>query len=463
MKYLRGLSMFFSYIIAYGGVSSIHEWVTAGEIYAMIFALILFFISATLTYVANKKVSLDPIAFIFILRGIVSLSVFITVPSPTILINSAGYILVGVVLLILPSILFKTITKNDNKLNNEFESHAAGDHDKVNDLVSSGGINTIEDELKEENYKNNVLLENPPRMNIEENELIKLSTPKQSSFFRRLLLGIITTVSYVILFIVATNLIAELFFPNYLGDGEFSFLIIYLPIGLLTRYVTLLNYNIKERIIIVSKNVLSFIWFSSFQVFLNIYGFLIFIVSLYLLILFDLKSPNSKIDWLKNGVFLKSPKKVLLVLIGFPLIYYSLRMGLYNLGMESSLSQLEVASGSPVSNFSRTENDLSVVDRRNQTAILDPQERLKEQQEKYDRYMGNPIDAKKTIKGIQNGLNELGYYKGSIDGSYGPLTKEAIKNYRIDNYDANSGHSIEVYAHDRISLSLIEELGIPEP
>ena len=225
---------------------------------------------------------------------------------------------------------------------------------------------------------------------------------------------LLTLVSYLMFFIVAISLINELIFPNYLGGDGILDLLIYLLFGVIARSLTLLRYELRQRFIIILKNIFAFILMTSILGFLSLKGFTIFIISLILTIYLDIKSPNSKLEWLKSGPFLKSPKKVIFVIAGFLFIYYSLRMGVYNMGIENSLSQPKLASGNQDSNNSRVDNEVSVSESKNLSNISDPRETLRQMQEKHDRYMSDPEDAKQTIKGIQKGLYELGYYKGCL-------------------------------------------------
>lgn len=43
-----------------------------------------------------------------------------------------------------------------------------------------------------------------------------------------------------------------------------------------------------------------------------------------------------------------------------------------------------------------------------------------------------PRYKKEDVLWIQQRLEELGYYKGAVDGSYGKVTREAIKAYQVD-------------------------------
>lgn len=45
----------------------------------------------------------------------------------------------------------------------------------------------------------------------------------------------------------------------------------------------------------------------------------------------------------------------------------------------------------------------------------------------------SPGETSEDVKKLQQALAVYGYYRGNIDGIYGPLTSEAIKNYQIDN------------------------------
>ena len=43
-----------------------------------------------------------------------------------------------------------------------------------------------------------------------------------------------------------------------------------------------------------------------------------------------------------------------------------------------------------------------------------------------------PKYKKEDVLWIQQRLEELGYYTGAVDGSYGKVTREAIKAYQVD-------------------------------
>ena len=56
-----------------------------------------------------------------------------------------------------------------------------------------------------------------------------------------------------------------------------------------------------------------------------------------------------------------------------------------------------------------------------------------------------------TVVNVQEALTNMGYYNASIDGVFGPMTREAIRQYQIDN---------GLPANGRITRSLLYSLGL---
>jgi hypothetical protein len=57
-----------------------------------------------------------------------------------------------------------------------------------------------------------------------------------------------------------------------------------------------------------------------------------------------------------------------------------------------------------------------------------------------------------TIEAIQERLAQLGYYKGSVDGIFGPTTRDAVAKYQIDNQLDVTGS---------LSPDTLQSLGVP--
>ena len=54
-----------------------------------------------------------------------------------------------------------------------------------------------------------------------------------------------------------------------------------------------------------------------------------------------------------------------------------------------------------------------------------------------------PGAGKNNVKGLQQALLELGFYKGKVDGAYGPLTKDAVSDFQESNGGTRTGKAGE--------------------
>src|SRR6266496_57942 len=59
-----------------------------------------------------------------------------------------------------------------------------------------------------------------------------------------------------------------------------------------------------------------------------------------------------------------------------------------------------------------------------------------------------------TVEATQERLAQLGYYKGPVDGVFGPTTRDAVANYQIAN---------QLNVTGSLSPDTIQSLGLPEP
>jgi hypothetical protein len=83
----------------------------------------------------------------------------------------------------------------------------------------------------------------------------------------------------------------------------------------------------------------------------------------------------------------------------------------------------------------------------------------------YGYYTGVPPDdntvpannapvADTTVQAVQTELAQLGYYKGSVDGIFGPATRDAVAKYQIDKQLDVTGS---------LSPDTLQSLGLPKP
>jgi len=59
-----------------------------------------------------------------------------------------------------------------------------------------------------------------------------------------------------------------------------------------------------------------------------------------------------------------------------------------------------------------------------------------------------------TVEAIQERLAQLGYYKGPVDGVFGPTTRDAVANYQVANQLTVTGS---------LSPDTLQSLGLPQP
>jgi hypothetical protein len=59
-----------------------------------------------------------------------------------------------------------------------------------------------------------------------------------------------------------------------------------------------------------------------------------------------------------------------------------------------------------------------------------------------------------TVEATQERLAQLGYYKGPVDGVFGPTTRDAVANYQVANQLTVTGS---------LSPDTLQSLGLPEP
>jgi len=59
-----------------------------------------------------------------------------------------------------------------------------------------------------------------------------------------------------------------------------------------------------------------------------------------------------------------------------------------------------------------------------------------------------------TVEAIQERLGQLGYYKGPVDGVFGPTTRDAVANYQVANQLTVTGS---------LSPDTLQSLGLPQP
>jgi hypothetical protein len=73
----------------------------------------------------------------------------------------------------------------------------------------------------------------------------------------------------------------------------------------------------------------------------------------------------------------------------------------------------------------------------------------------YDNTVYNidPADGA-TVQAVQTQLLQLGYYNGSIDGVFGPATRDAVAKYQIAN---------QLNVTGSLSPDTMQSLGLPEP
>jgi hypothetical protein len=58
-----------------------------------------------------------------------------------------------------------------------------------------------------------------------------------------------------------------------------------------------------------------------------------------------------------------------------------------------------------------------------------------------------------TVRAVQTRLLNLGYYKGSVDGVFGPSTRDAVANYQIAN---------QLNVTGSLSPDTLQSLGLPQ-
>jgi hypothetical protein len=66
---------------------------------------------------------------------------------------------------------------------------------------------------------------------------------------------------------------------------------------------------------------------------------------------------------------------------------------------------------------------------------------------------GVPV-ADPTVEATQERLAQLGYFNGSVDGVFGPTTRDAVANYQIAN---------QLNVTGSLSPDTLQSLGLPEP
>jgi len=61
--------------------------------------------------------------------------------------------------------------------------------------------------------------------------------------------------------------------------------------------------------------------------------------------------------------------------------------------------------------------------------------------------------ADATVQAVQTRLSQLGYYSGTVDGIFGPTTRDAVAKYQIANQLSVTGS---------LSPDTLQSLGLPQ-
>ena len=94
----------------------------------------------------------------------------------------------------------------------------------------------------------------------------------------------------------------------------------------------------------------------------------------------------------------------------------------------------------------------------------DPREKLAKMIAENEAYFGDSEKERVTVERVQEKLKQMGYYNGQVDGINGPITKKAVIAYKRDTYVEDEwGTTIDEYANEFISLTMLRELEIPIP
>lgn len=344
-----------------------------------------------------------------------------------------------------------------------------------NDKNDNDGIknHTGETIIEEEDSNKNVKLDKSDSADTTEKT-------KKSSFMKFIRLAFVI-VSFFLISASINALVGYIFFPRYIGNEIITPAIMMLAAGVVVRYLTLLRFNNKQRIISLLKNISIVSLIVSVQGYLLPAGMILIGVFFILVLIFDRLSENSYIEKIFNKE--KKLKVIELFILTLLLIaiVFSTSAGRNNLSINNALELIENEESKKNSINVDGTNELTYLKDNGENINLTIIKKLEVPMGIYLNedsllnrrlvqhsspgtmrankvYFGDADMEKTTIMRIQSNLKELGYYKGYIDGVNGKITKDAITNYKRDNYTDN-----ESTIDEHITLKLIKKLEIEEP
>lgn len=278
--------------------------------------------------------------------------------------------------------------------------------------------------------------------------------------------GVFVFLSFIFLYFAVAGIIGHLFFP-YLIDsyGGLSAAAIFLPIGILVRYFTLRKFDVAVRFKIIMKNVSFVVFLYALQGYRLSVGVLLILISAAIVLYLDTNTPNGFFKEVINGQ--RPPKYFVKIAIFVFLVSTSIHGGrtsnFQNEGLKYNynIENITEIQKSPDSQ----EVKVTVVDRRMEGGDADdPREKLAKMIAENEAYFGDSEKERVTVERVQEKLKQMGYYNGQVDGINGPITKKAVIAYKRDTYVEDEwGTTIDEYANEFISLTMLRELEIPIP
>jgi hypothetical protein len=341
-------------------------------------------------------------------------------------------------------------------LTHEKEVFVENSEDDANLDVRNTEIQQIDVEA---NYTNEI-----PSKDIQEDQSgVENYSDKAKSSIWIFIRSIFVLLSYVFFYFATFSSIGQLFFPYYINSDSGLYAAILLALGVLIRYLTLKEHSIAERFKIIAKNISFVIFLYAFQVYTLSFGVLIILISAAIALYLDINTPNGFFNEIINGR--RPPKYFVKIAIFAFLVSMSINAGRFSYFQNEGLKyNYNIKNNSEIQDSQGNQDvKVTVIDKRNEGDSFNVYEEL-ERWKKEDRaYFGDSEKTKITIMSVQEKLKELGFYSGEIDGINGPLTKKAIIEYKRNTYTYNEHWTIDEYANEYISISMLRELEIPFP
>jgi hypothetical protein len=214
----------------------------------------------------------------------------------------------------------------------------------------------------------------------------------------------------------------------------------------------------SERLKIIIKNIFFVAFLVALMGFYTSVGIVVALLSAVITSYLSLNTQNGFIKDMING---RRPKNYFLKIAVFSILisvsfsgsrtYQRFTQGIeYNNKINDNLEYQDSEDSSEVK--------VTIIHRRDEGSSIDIISEFRRLEILNDAYFGTDEYRKATIERVQKKLKELGYYKGTIDGIDGPLTKKAVVAYKKDTYVYNEEVSIDEYATEFISIQMLKDL-----